>query len=420
MDSLLLRVTRAQHDIIKCPARFMGLFAGRRWGKTFAWRYRHLALTAAGPVRLAYIVPSYAQLRPEYETLLFHPAVRELLSDRGCGLQPFPHLSFITGGQLQLRSFDRPGNVRSQGLDEVWVDEIQDIKASHFWPVIRPLISDRRGKLVVSGQFRGKNWYYDQFYAPGQPGKESKRPLYWSWRFPSSTGPAYQGEAGRKELEIARSQVPAAVWDQEYECLPSANLNKVFRCVERCRGGTPHAARQPRASYITAWDSGKVADPSAVVTVEALSGLVVDARLIPLGTEFTQQLEIVAGIAAKYNSHVVMDITGAGTQDRLLDFARAKIKRINGIIFSRREKEQMVNQLAVWLEQSKLQIPTCFTELLRQLEEYEYEYIGSRIEYRAPPGDHDDLVAALAMAVSAIEQNMHANPYGRPLHKMVG
>lgn len=412
--SIKLFGTPDQIQVIKCPIRFISVFAGRRWGKSTTIDNRIITQTLTKPkFRYWYISPTYAQVLERFRALAFAPGLQRFI--RNTKLQPYPEIELVNDSYIGYRTFERPQNLRGSGLNEIAVDEIQDINEQQFWPVLRPLLSDRRGSLLIAGQFRGYNWYYEQFYLPGQDPRRAG--FFKSFRFPSATGLMYQGELGRQELELARQQIPRVIFQQEYECEPVANQNAVFDPNDLkiiSRDG------QHSGPYILGLDLGRVKDPSAIVVLSIPTGTVVHAESIQLGTKHEVQAQIVARIARQFNARVVLDATGGATggqekTDAYLQFYRKLIPDIKPFYWQKANKERIIHHLALEIEQHRLSIPPRFTDLHKELMIYEFEYKTGFYDYHAPVGYHDDYVSALAMATWARHNNWGPNMSGAPL-----
>ena len=398
-----LVTTPDQIQMITAPERFLGLFAGRRWGKTATVRNRIIYRLMNRPgFYYWYITPRYSQCFEEYELFRNHPKLRRFIR-RGKG-QPYPQIWFNNKSRIGFRSFEKPVGLRGGGLDEVWVDEIQDINQKQFWPIIRALISDKRGTLGVSGQFRGHNWYYKQFY---KRGINPKNKLYRAWRRPSSTGIMFQSPAGIEELEIVKSQVPPAVYDQEYDCIPSANVAAVFppKQIDAIVGGKPSG---PRASktYIMGLDLGRVVDHTALVVLEVETGAVVHAEKFPLGMTHATYAKLAGDIAKRYAAVVIMDTTGGATgghakSDEYVKLYRQQIKDVRTFWWSAQTKEAIIAHTALEIQAAKIKIPEEFDDLIDEVRSYEWDYRNGRYDYHAADGKHDDYVAALAQALWA-------------------
>jgi hypothetical protein len=396
------KLTRAQAEIVDCPARYMFLAAGRRWGKTLTAKTRLVARALRMPRwRAWYITPVYSQCKEVYESITEEPALQRFI--RRTRLQPYPVIDFWNRSSIGFRSFEKPKTLRGSGLHEVWVDEIQDIPEGPFWPVIRPLISDRRGNLIISGQFRGHNWYYKRFYLPGTGAK--RKPQYQSWRYPSSTGLAFRGAAGRAELAESKAQVPPAVWDQEYECVPSANIACVFPPdqIDACIGGAVITEPVEGRHYGLGVDLGRVVDPTAIVAMDDL-GLVCHSEGLPLRTKHAIAARHVGRLAQYWGGAItIVDTTGGATggktgSDEHVKFYRKWCKTMRSFAWTPANKEAVIASLGLAVQSGAIAIPPSHAELIEQLRAYEYSYRAGVYRYSAPDGSHDDFVAAIAQA----------------------
>ena len=84
-------------------------------------------------------------------------------------------------------------------------------------------------------------------------------------------------------------------------------------------------------------------------------------------------------------------------------------------------KTAAVNNLSLYIEQHKINIPSANEELIKQLNIYEYKYHGYRYTYNAPNGAHDDLASALMMAIYAIQKQWLNAPYGvNSINNLIG
>ena len=400
---MALITTLDQIEIIQARERFLGLFAGRRWGKTATVRNRIIYKTATPGFPYWYVTPLYSQCYAEYESLTNHPIFRRFI--RRSKTQPFPQIWLNNGSTIGFRSFENPKSLRSAGLGEVWVDEIQDIKMDGFWPVIRPLISDRRGTLGVSGQFRGHNWYFKQFF---KPGINPRNKLYKAWRRPSSTGLMFQGPAGRKELSIVRDQVPPAVYDQEYDCIPSANIAAVFppKQVDAIIGGRISTKSRAGRRYIMGLDLGRVVDHTALVVLEVETGQVVHAEKFPLNRKHAEYAKLAGDVARQYGALTVMDTTGGATggrakPDEYVKLYRQRIPDVRTFFWGSRNKESIIAHMGLEIQSCKIRIPKAFIDLEDEVRSYEWTYRNGYYDYHAADGKHDDYVAALAQALWA-------------------
>lgn len=357
--------------------------------------------------------PYYAQSVKEYNLLVRNKTFARRIQQNK--LQPFPYILLTNGSEIGFRSLHKPESIRSEGLNEVWIDEIQDVEAEGFWEVIRPLVSDLRGTIGASGQFRGYNWYYKSMYLPGiDPSIKNFK----AWRYPTSSGLAFQSRAGRTDLEDAKLLLPKAVYDQEYDCIPSANEAAAFDPddINACIDGAP--MRRPRNgySYIMGLDLGRVVDHTALVVLERETGRVVWCQHWPRGVKHSSLAMLAARVARRYDALPVIDATGGATggrkkPDAYLKYYRKAMPNAKARYFTVTTKPEMVQTLSLAIEQKQVLIPAAYEHngegataanaddsLIDELKKYEYEYKHGRYDYHAPKGSHDDYVAALLMA----------------------
>ncbi|MCX7806785.1 MAG: terminase family protein, partial [Planctomycetota bacterium] len=380
-----LRVTRDQAAVVECPARFIALMAGRRWGKTTAIRARLLYRALRIPEWTAwYVSPSYALAYELFRSIVFSDEISPHISSQK--IQPYPRIWLGNGATIAFRSFDRPANLRGFGLHELWVDEIQDVRERDFWPVLRPLLSDRRGVLGIAGQPRGKNWYWKQLVEPGLAGRQGYR----TFIFPASTGIAYRGPEGKAELELVRSQLTERDYLQEYECIPVEPDDAAFRAADldaAIRGGFEPPI--PGVRYVAGLDLGRVADQTAWVILRADTGQVVACGERPLGEPHETQARIVSAEIRRYGAAVWIDATGGATgghgpQDAYLVLWRKYLGACTEVRLTAGRKARLIERLTLALERRAIGIPAAASRLLEQMRGYRYEYRGGYYWYYGP------------------------------------
>lgn len=350
--------------------------------------------------------------------MAFCPELQSFISETR--QQPFPEITFVTGSRVGFRTFDRPDNLRGAGLNEVLVDEIQDISEDDFWPVIRPLISDKCGNIVMAGQFRGLNWYYEKFFERGQDQKRAEQ--YKSWRFPSSTGHAFQGEKGRAELALLRESLPRIIYDQECDCIPVANQAAVFHYedLKAMKRGSP-SGPTPKGRYILAIDLGRIQDPTAYVVFDDAARAVVAAGKMVLGMKHDAQAQLLAVIRKQYNNAtVIIDSTGGATGghahiDAYVNEHRKAMPGLHEFKWTMESKTRLIQTLCIGVEKKLIGVPGQFEEVHREMAAYEFVHTNGGFRYSAPTGKHDDYVAALAMAYFAHVNRWVGDPNLKPM-----
>lgn len=412
--------TREEIEFITCTKRFLFLAAGRRWGKTdcFLIRAGVRCLNNIG-YKYTYTAPSYALAKDQYERAKIHfaPFIAKAPG------QPKPEIFFHTGSRIQFRSMDRPKLLRGNGEDEVFIDESQDIKEADFNNVIRALVSDKRGTIVMAGQFRGRDWRYEKWFEKGQ----IENPEYKSWKYSTEDGIAFQSASGRAELALVREQLPRAVYEQEYMCLPVANQAAVFYPddLATISHGKPHDNPKPGWSYIAGVDLGWRVDYTAIVmlAVNRNTGEIDCAKAWrqPLNSKHEVNAPFIARELERFNCRAVVDVTGGATggkvpQDEYIKHYREFMPDLQPFTWTQESKMRLIKHLGLTIERFGIAVSIEFKDtLLKELYAYEFTHDHKTKGYRygAPVGQHDDLVTALALALWGINCSWYRETGGR-------
>lgn len=191
-----------QLEVARHPARFRILAAGRRWGKTRLGALLCLVEAIQGR-RAWWVAPTYKVARVGWREITRLAAqIPGVEIRRGDLMVLLP-----TGGEISVRSADRPDTLRGEGLDFLVLDEAAYADPEAWSYVLRPALSDRQGRALLISTPRGLNWFHDLFRR-GQAGE----PGWAAWRLPTSANPYIPPE----EIEEARRQLPELVFRQEY------------------------------------------------------------------------------------------------------------------------------------------------------------------------------------------------------------
>jgi hypothetical protein len=149
-----------------------------------------------------------------------------------------------------------------------------------------------------------------------------------------------------------------------------------------------------------------VVDPSAQVGIEASSKTVVFAEKRPLGEKHEIGAKKASETARRFgNATIVVDTTGgatggrAGNNDAYVKHYQKYCPTMRAFNINRENKERLIGNLSLALEQGQLAIPAEFEDLHKELASYEYKVSSNGILSFSGPGGHDDdMVIALALA----------------------
>lgn len=420
---LVLAATKEQQEIVRCRAKFLCLLAGRRYGKTVGVVRNRIIMRCLEKPGFQYLLvaPSLGQIIPELEAIAYHPTMKMFV--KGVRTRMRPSILFKNGSVANFRTLEKPHLLRGSGYDEIWIDEIQDVDEEVVDRVLLPMLADRRGSLGMSGQPKGEEcWYYRRFFIPGREAKNHH--FIQSWNYSILDGLMFQTAKGREEVAQLRAITSDDVWEREYLAIPTANGKSVFRSedLRACRQGEVPtdavAISHGRRRYILSVDLGRVVDPTAIVVLDVDANLVVHAETRPLRERHEITTQVVAREIRKWNNATcVIDTTGSGhgaaaKVDEYVRHYQRDIPSAVPFVWNPQTKRRMIDQLSLLVEQHRIKIPEQFKDLHKQLALYEYKTKGERIEFGAPAGEHDDLVAALAMAVNASLTGWGMRPAG--------
>ena len=419
-------------EVIQCVARFIGLFAGRRWGKTLGVIIPLIIKTACEHpgARVAYIAPSHKLTKQMFR--LLQEKLRPLIK-RSDAQFPFV-LELWNGSQIDFYSFKNPASIRGSGYDLVVFDEIQEVKDPDiFDAVIRPLLSDRKGKLIVAGQFRGQNWYYKKYcvggglrFANNEWSTCEARTNYKAFVFESHSGPVFQTAKGKAELADAQETLPRVIYEQEYLCKPIANQAAVFHPFDltACTRGALAQVPASGKKYVAGVDIGAHRDQGALIITEIPSLQVVHAEGLPLGMKHADIAAKIAPTIRRFRALPVVDVTGGATGghapvDTYVQYYRQQLPDMRPHVWTRDNKQYAVRALAHFIEQRKVGIPAEARQLLEELGLFEYEARPWGYDYHGPKGQRDNLVMGFALCIVAFDRGWITTTTGVPLSSVL-
>jgi Terminase large subunit, T4likevirus-type, N-terminal len=190
--------------VFSCDKRFVVLVAGRRWGKTMLALGCLVVNAFSEPDRIChYLAPTYSQAkRIAWSVLkeLVPPGARRRTSEQELLIE------LRNGSIIQLHGADCPDRLRGIGLDYVVLDEYADMKPETWHEVIRPALSNRRGRALLIGTPRGRNHFYFLYCAA------KSRENWAAFHFPTQQG----GYVACDELGALAIDMDPQLYAQEF------------------------------------------------------------------------------------------------------------------------------------------------------------------------------------------------------------
>jgi len=208
------------------------------------------------------------------------------------------------------------------------------------------------------------------------------------------------GLVPHEEIEALRQDLPEELFQQEIMARILEGAGMVFHKVRDVAYGRPEDAEKG-VRYTIGYDPAKLRD-FAVAVVRQKDRIVWVERWKEL--EYLVQAKRVAELSRRYNKATVYVDAGGPGQPLFELLQREGIPAVP-VTFTNQNKEEMVNSLAVKLEQGKISLPSPtygqpYTTLIDELTAYERRRSGSGLHYtyNAPEGVHDDCVSALMLS----------------------
>lgn len=191
-------------DVFRCEKRFRVLVAGRRFGKT-QLALVELLRAACGEGRMAwYVAPSYRQAKQIAWSRL-KQVTRPYWHGRANETEL--NVTLQGGGVIALKGADRYDSLRGSGLDFVVLDEYASMRRECWTEVLRPALSDRKGRALFIGTPQGADHLLDQF-------DFAKENAEWeAFQFTTLEG----GNVTAEELASAARELDERQFRQEFE-----------------------------------------------------------------------------------------------------------------------------------------------------------------------------------------------------------
>lgn len=202
-----MKLSTPQREVADDQARFRVCVAGRRVGKT-TLAIRELCYNARHPDKVCwYVAPSYRQAKQ-----IAWVKLKKILQDlRWVKNINEAELTVVlkNGSRICLRGADNPDSLRGVGIDFLVLDECADIQESAFTEVLRPTLSDTKGKAMFIGTPKGMNWFHDLY----QRGQDQTEEEWSSYQYTTIEG----GWVDQEEIDQAKRDLDAKTFRQEYQ-----------------------------------------------------------------------------------------------------------------------------------------------------------------------------------------------------------
>lgn len=379
-------LTAYQLAFMDTPARYTVIEAATKSGKTTAclvWLTEQ-ALQGGPGQEFWWVAPVLEQSRMAFRRLqhMLPPELPCHFHKTELRIE-FPH-----GPAVVFRTANSPDNLYGEDVHAVVVDEASRCEAE-AWYAIRSTLTATGGKAKLIGNVKGRgNWLH-------QLGQKARQPENTRYAYFKIT--AWDAVA-------AGLLTPAEVYDAQ-ENLPEEVFRELYLAEPADDGGNPFGQTHIEACTVAELstepalffgiDFGKAQDYTVIIGLDTRGRVAYFERT--RGADWANICHRVE--AAIRGSPALADSTGVG--DPLVEELRRALPQLRGFVFTSRSKQQLMEALAVALQQRELQLPS--GPLTDELLSFRYELRpGGFVRYSAPPGLHDDCVCALALAYQCL------------------
>ncbi len=274
-----LRLRRAQMEVFRSEERFRVLVAGRRFGKTQLALVELLRAACARGSTVWYVAPSYRQAKE-----IAWARLKELTR---FGWEGKPNESDLSvklrgGGTIALRGADRYDSLRGSGLDFVVLDEYASMRPECWSEVLRPALSDRRGRALFLGTPQGSDHLFERF-------EHAQRDPEWkAFQFTTAEG----GNVCEEELASAARELDERLYRQEFEAsFESATAGQAYYAFSAANVGACEFRQgetlvwsldfnvNPMCSVLAQYDGGRIHVLDEMVLANANTPMACEAFL---------------------------------------------------------------------------------------------------------------------------------------------
>ena len=200
-----LILTKERKEVLRHPARFKVITAGRRFGKSVLGLMFLLKGEMLQGSNRWYISPTYRQGK-----LTVWPILKSIIRNQPDWKINETELSCTrSGATIAIKGSDASDSLRGAELTRCVFDEYAYQKSGVFEDVIYPMLTTTHGNALMIGTPDGfsNNNFYD-YFLKGQ----GEDPQWKSWQYKTIDG----GFVDQKELDLAKSNLDERAYRQEF------------------------------------------------------------------------------------------------------------------------------------------------------------------------------------------------------------
>jgi hypothetical protein len=337
-----------------------------------------------------WIAPVYTQAEIAFRRMKFglHREGNTQIYQSG-GFRGANTITMANGTRIWFKSGENPDSLYGEDVYAAVIDEASRVK-EEAWHAIRSTLTATRGPIRIIGNVKGrKNWFYQlaRRAEAGEPNMEYHRLI---------AHDAIEAHVlERDEIEDAKRSLPENVFRELYLAEASDDGGNPFGIAHIQACIKPALSQYEPVAW--GWDLGKALDWTVGIGLDRYGDVAAFERFQkPWPETVSTIIRITNGRPA------LVDSTGLG--DPIVDYLQRDFgSNFEGFRFGSGSKQQLMEGLAVGIQQREIGYPDGV--LVVELESFEYEYSRTGVSYAAAEGMHDDCVCALALAFACSKQN---------------
>lgn len=389
------KVTGYQERFMDDPARYGIIQACTKSGKTtgcLIWLLEQGMTNGRG--NYWWVAPVYAQADIAFKRL------KDMLR----GQIPYEEskgdrsITLPNGAVIWFKNGQNPDNLYGEDVKAAVMDEATRIKAD-AWYAVRSTLTATGGPVRIIGNVKGRrNWVWKlALQAEKYQGHTSEDmealglgdTSYFTQRI-TALDVVAAGLMRQSEYEDAKANLPDHVFRELYMAEPTEDGSNPFG-GDAIRACTQDFAPSDTQALYYGIDLGKKRDYTTIVGLNRYGHVVSFTRFQDSWNNTVKRIIDIVGTA-----WALVDSTGVG--DAVVDFLLRSCPRLNGFVFTSNSKQQLMEGLALAIQNRTISFPEGV--ITEELEEFEYS-VGpnGKVQYSAPEGYHDDAVCGLALVL---------------------
>lgn len=366
-----------QLEAIFAPERYAVIEATTKAGKTvgcMVWISEQAMRGKAGQ-NYWWIAPIYSQAKIAYRRLK-----RALPLEVYTANESELTITLANGAVIWFKGADNPDSLYGEDVYAAVIDEATRCK-EEAWYAIRSTLTATRGPIRIIGNVKGrKNWAYNM----ARRAESGDATMHYAKI--TALDAIRAGIISEAEVEDAKRQLPEAVFRELYLAEPSDDEGNPFGLTAIRACVAPLSKAEPVA---WGWDLAKSTDWTVGIALDSERNVCRFERWQGPWEMTIQRIHALTG-----GGYSLIDSTGVG--DPILEALQHLGGGYEGFKFSQASKQQLMEGLAVAIQQRQLRYPD--GPIANELESFEYVYSRTGVSYSAPVGLHDDCVIGLGLA----------------------